>query len=158
MLNTTSPNLNKFKSQNKIAFSGLAQKAPSQFHKIDDQLFAGAKPFEEREMKYIRSHAKTIVSLLSPKANTEEKQMAKKLGIDFIDLPIYGIEQKEKYPVMRKFCALFSDKTVKKPIYLHCRCGIHATPSVANFYSRFKECCNSNLEKLDEKLKLLMQR
>ena len=104
------------------------------FHVVAPGIMRGSQP-SEASIKLLQDYCgiKTILNLRSDKVEVEwERQIAEKLGIDYINIPMSG-GQKQSLEKIEQCLNIMQDKT-RQPIFVHCQAGKDRTGMICAAY------------------------
>ena len=104
------------------------------FHVVAPGIMRGSQP-SEASIKLLQDYCgiKTILNLRSDKVEVDwERQVAEKLGIDYINIPMNG-GQKQSLEKIEQCLNIMQDKA-RQPIFVHCQAGKDRTGMICAAY------------------------
>jgi tyrosine-protein phosphatase SIW14 len=103
------------------------------FQKVDDHVYRGAQPTEQGFKNLAQLGVKTIVDLRESGSRTGvEEKMVRAAGMEYVSVPMYGMETPSNEKVV-KVLALLED-TSTGPVFVHCKRGADRTGAVIACY------------------------
>jgi len=102
------------------------------FYKVDDILYRGGQPNRKGMEKLKSLGIKTIISLRGKDKIKEEEKLAKKLGMNFYNIPL-SVYKKPTDEQVIKFLKIVLDKK-NQPVFLHCESGRDRTGAFVAVY------------------------
>lgn len=127
--------MNKFKFiLLSVLFSCLSQAEIVRFQELEKgQIFRGSQPKDDQDYRDLkRRGVKTIVNLRWDVSVEKSKEMAKKYGFKFINLPMKATDWPEKTTVNKALKTIATPGL--QPVYLHCQHGKDRTGLIAALY------------------------
>lgn len=103
------------------------------FNKVDDILYRGGQPTEGGLRKLDNIGIKTIINLSNENKKVNmEKEIASKLGVNLINIPLNVYQAPTDDEVLR-FLSIVTDKE-KQPVFVHCESGRDRTGAMVAMY------------------------
>ena len=103
------------------------------FQQVDGSLYRGGQPNEEGLRRLKEIEIKTIINLRGEgKEMTGEKELASKLGIDFVNIPLSVYQAPTDEQALR-FLSIVTNKE-KQPVFVHCDSGRDRTGAFVAMY------------------------
>jgi protein tyrosine/serine phosphatase len=115
------------------ALAGAPPDGVPNFQKVDDHVYRGAQPTDLGFKSLAKLGIKTIVDLREPGDRSRvEEQVVRAGGMEYISVPMYGMETPSNEKVV-KVLALLEDNSTG-PVFVHCKRGADRTGAVIACY------------------------
>lgn len=107
------------------------------FGQVNANYFRGAEPDDEEYANLASFGIKTVVDLRSDDVDSEDKLLAKRAGMKYVQIPMTTHEPPTR-TVIEEFLRIVDDPE-NQPVYVHCVGGRHRTGVMTAVYRMTKE-------------------
>lgn len=126
-----------------VSFNAYSMGKPTnlpRFHEVvKDKIYRGGVPTEEGIHELAQAHMRTILNIRdeNPLQTEEEGELVKKLGMDFISIPISALSSPSDQDMDAIESALANPSS--QPIFIHCTQGQDRTGLAIALYRVFQQ-------------------